>query len=220
MDLSSGWPREVSEARAVQESLRSRVVAVGTPGKLGRIAGVDVHYAPARGLAFAAVAVLEATSLELIESAMAAVPVAFPYVPGYLSFRETPAVLAALAQLASPPDLLMVDGQGLAHPRRFGIACHIGVLTDTPAIGVAKSRLTGRFAMPDVAAGAASVLVDKEETIGLVVRTRAGVRPLFVSVGHKIGLEAAVALVMGTVRGRRLPEPTRQADLLSRAHAA
>jgi deoxyribonuclease V len=212
------WPTDIAEARAVQLALRGRVVAEGELPPLRRIAGVDVHYAERPGLAWAAVAVLDAESLELVESVLASVPVSFPYIPGYLSFRETPAVLAALPLLRERPDLLMVDGQGLAHPRRFGIACHIGLLTDIPTIGVAKSRLFGAYEEPAPERGSASPLTARGQRIGTVLRTRDGVRPLFVSVGHRVGLDAATGLVLATTRGRRLPEPTRIADLLSRAH--
>ncbi|HEX8374550.1 MAG TPA: deoxyribonuclease V [Geminicoccaceae bacterium] len=212
------WPTTLDEARAVQEVLRHRVVASGDLPPPRRIAGVDVHFGAVSGLAWGAVAVLDGESLELVESALAAVPAGMPYVPGYLSFRETPAALAALAMLREPPDLLMVDGQGIAHPRRFGIACHIGVLVDIPAIGVAKSLLVGRHEEPAAEAGHSTPLLHRREVIGRVVRTRDGVRPLFVSAGHRIGLERAVELVLATTRGRRLPEPTRIADLLSRAH--
>jgi deoxyribonuclease V len=212
------WPTTAAEARAVQQALRGRVIAEGDLPPLRRIAGVDVHYAPRLGLAWAAVAVLDAASLDLVESALASVPVSFPYIPGYLSFRETPAVLAALPLLSERPDLLMVDGQGLAHPRRFGIACHIGLLVDIPTIGVAKSRLVGAYEEPAPERGGASPLTVRGQRIGTVLRTRDGVNPLFVSVGHRIGLEAATDLVLATTRGRRLPEPTRIADLLSRAH--
>jgi deoxyribonuclease V len=216
----ASWPTTVAEARAVQEAMRGRVIAEGGPKALGRIAGVDVHYAPRQGLAWAAVAVFEGRTLELVETALAALPVRFPYVPGYLSFREAPAALAALKLLRRPPDLLLVDGQGMAHPRRCGLASHIGVLADTPTIGCAKSRLCGEHDEPAPASGACEPLRHKDEIIGKVVRTRAGTRPLYVSVGHRIGLEEAVRLVLLTTRGFRLPEPTRVADRLSRLHAS
>lgn len=212
------WPTDLDAARAVQEALRHRVVASGDVPAPRRIAGVDVHFGPVSGLTWAAVAVLDGESLEVVESVLASVPTRFPYVPGYLSFREAPAALAALAMLREPPDLLMVDGQGLAHPRRFGIACHIGVLVDVPAIGVAKSLLVGRHEEPGIEAGHSVPLLHRREVIGSVVRTRDRVRPLYVSVGHRIGLERAVELALATTRGRKLPEPTRIADLLSRAH--
>ncbi len=216
--VQNSWPTDLDEARAVQEVLRHRVVPHGDVPAPRRIAGVDMHFGPVSGLAWAAVAVLDGESLELVESVLASVPAGFPYVPGYLSFREAPAALAALAMLREPPDVLMVDGHGLAHPRRLGIACHIGVLTGLPAIGVAKSRLVGRHEEPAATAGSTTPLLHRREMIGSVVRSRDGLRPLFVSAGHRIGLERAVELVLATTRGRRLPEPTRIADLLSRAH--
>ncbi len=219
-DVLAGWPATVAEARLVQEQLRPRVITSGTITAPRRIAGIDAHYAPTRGLAWAAVAVLDGTSLELVESAMAAVPLNFPYVPGYLSFRETPAALAALALLREPPDLLMVDGQGYAHPRRMGIASHIGLLADIPTVGVAKSRLVGTHDEPALARGSAAPLHHQGERIGTVLRSRDGVRPLYVSVGHRLDLASAVSLVLATLRRHRLPEPTRLADILSRAHPA
>jgi deoxyribonuclease V len=183
-----------------------------------RIAGIDAHYAPARGLAWAAVTVLDGASLELVESAMAAVPLGFPYVPGYLSFREAPAALKALGLLREKPDLLMVDGHGYAHPRRLGVATHIGLLADIPTVGVAKSRLVGTHDEPGPARGSAVPLNHQGERIGTVLRSRDGVRPLYVSVGHRLDLASAVSLVLSTLRRHRLPEPTRVADLLSRAH--
>ncbi len=213
-----GWPTTIDEARLVQEELRHRVVTSGTVASPGRIAGIDAHYAPARGLAWAAVAVLDGTSLELVESAMASLPLSFPYVPGFLSFREEPAALKALGLLSGKPDLLMVDGQGYAHPRRLGIASHIGLLADIPTIGVAKSRLVGRHDEPGPTRGSAAPLHHQGERIGTVLRSRDGVRPLYISVGHRLDLATAVSLVLATLRRHRLPEPTRVADLLSRAH--
>jgi deoxyribonuclease V len=213
-----GWPTTVAEARLVQEQLRGRVVTTGTMAGPRRIAGIDAHYAPALGLAWAAVTVLDGTSLELVESAMAAVPLGFPYVPGFLSFRETPAALKALGLLRERPDLLMVDGHGYAHPRRLGLATHIGLLADIPTVGVAKSRLVGTHDEPGPARGSAVPLHHQGERIGTVLRSRDGVRPLYVSVGHRLDLASAVSLVLATLRRHRLPEPTRVADLLSRAH--
>lgn len=140
----------------------------------------------------------------------------FPYVPGLLSFREAPASLDALERLGTEIDLLLVDGHGVAHPRRFGLACHLGVLADLPSIGVAKSRLVGRHEEPAEERGSREALVDGDEVVGAVVRTRAGVRPVFVSVGHRVGLETAVELVLRCAPRYRLPEPIRQADRLSR----
>jgi deoxyribonuclease V len=215
--LPADWPDTLEEARAYQLAWARRVSAAGEPASLRRIGGVDVHFGR-DGLAWAAVALVEATGLELVASTLATAPARFPYVPGYLSFREVPAVLRALSLLEAPPDLLMVDGQGIAHPRRLGIAAHLGVITDLPTIGVAKSRLFGRFEPPATARGSWSPLTARGETIGAVVRSRDGVQPLFVSVGHRIGLEPAIELTLRTVTRYRLPEPTRLADKLSRCH--
>lgn len=203
----------------MQEALRGQVVTMGLPGDIRLVAGLDAHYQMAGGLVWGAAALLSWPSLELVESALACQPLDFPYVPGLLSFREAPALLASLACLSRRPDLLFVDGQGIAHPRRLGLASHIGVLADLPTIGVAKSRLTGRFEPPPPEKGARSPLMHGEEVIGAVLRTRARVRPVFVSVGHRIGLEAAVALTLQASPRYRVPEPTRLADKLSRMHA-
>ncbi len=184
-----------------------------------RIAGVDVHFARDGRTAFAAAVLLDAATLQIVQSAQAALPVTFPYRSGFLSFREVPAAMAALVMLEPPVDLVMVDGQGRAHPRRVGFASHLGLLADRPTVGVAKSRLLGRFALPGQEPGAVSPLRDKGEIVGAVLRSKAGCRPLFVSVGHKIDLDTAVAWVMRTLLRHRLPEPTRLADVLSRAHA-
>ena len=212
------WPSKVAEARVIQESLRHRVIAEGSPPAPRRIAGVDIHVAPATGLTWAAIAVLELPGLELCQSVLAAVPTGFPYVPGYLSFREIPAALAALALLDPAPDLLMVDGHGIAHPRRIGIAAHLGVLTDLPTIGVAKSRLCGKHQEPPAERAGRVALTDKGQTIGIVLRSRVRSRPLYVSIGHRIALDPAVELVLATLTRYRLPEPTRVADKLSRMH--
>ena len=213
------WPANLAEARAVQEALRHRVVATTPSGFSPRtIAGVDVHFSRDGRTAFAAAVRLDARTLDLQESALAARPVSFPYRTGFLSFREVPVALAALCLLREMPDLVMVDGQGLAHPRRFGLACHLGVLLDLPTIGVAKSRLLGSYTEPGPGPGDWTPLEDKAEIVGAVLRSKRGCRPLFVSIGHRIELATAVALVGSTIARHRLPEPTRLADLLSRVH--
>lgn len=194
------------------------MLAEGAPAKLRLVAGLDAHYQAGAGLAWGAAALLSWPNLELLESALACRPLDFPYVPGLLSFREAPALLAALACLSQPPDLVFVDGQGIAHPRRLGLASHVGVLACLPTIGVAKSRLIGTFAPPGPEKGASSPLMDRGEVIGAVLRTRSRVRPLFISVGHGIGLDAAVRLVLEAAPRYRIPEPTRLADKLSRMH--
>ena len=216
--MSGDWPASIEEARAIQEQLRHQVVTAGDPGPVRRIAGVDAHVSPSAGLTWAAIAVVDFPSLELEESALAAVPTRFPYVPGYLSFREAPAVLEALALLRTPPDLLMVDGHGIAHPRGLGIASHLGVLTGLPSIGVAKSRLVGWFEEPGPVKGDRTALTHRGATIATVLRSRERARPLFVSTGHRISAELALELVLATLTRYRLPEPTRLADRVSRMH--
>lgn len=209
------WDLTPKEAMALQARLAAEVVRRDDFAAIGRVAGVDAGFEEAGATTRAAVAVLAFPSLQLETSAIARLPTRFPYVPGLLSFREVPAVLAAIEQLAVPPDLLLCDGQGIAHPRRFGIACHLGLLLDLPAIGVAKSRLIGQHgAVPDER-GAWVPLRDGEETIGAVLRSRQGVRPLYVSPGHRIGLESALAWVMACLTRYRLPETTRLAHRLA-----
>lgn len=217
------------EAMALQEELRSRVVTGDRFGEIRRVAGVDVgHDRQGReAVARAAVAVLSFPDLEPLADAVATVEVTFPYVPGLLSFRELPAVLAALDRLKREapeqlPDLFVCDAHGLAHPRRFGLACHLGVLTDTPSIGVAKNLLVGVHDELPPERGAWRALVDPKarpgsagETIGAVVRTRTGVRPVYVSVGHRVSLETAVDLTLRLTPRYRLPETTRRADRLA-----
>ncbi len=213
---SQPWPEDVAAARRLQEVLRARVVCADRLVSPTRIGGIDIHYDRRRRRVFAAAVRLDPTA-ELQASALASAPLRFPYVPGYLAFREAPAALEALAVLGAL-DLLFVDGHGRAHPRRFGIACHLGVLLDLPTIGVAKSRLIGRFTEPGPEPGAWSPLLDGDEVIGAVVRTRARTRPVFVSIGHRVSLATAIRLTLAFARGFRLPEPTRLADRLSRAH--
>lgn len=199
----------------MQRELARRVIAQDDIGPVRRVAGVDVGFPDGGTLARAAVAVLAFPALEAVGQAVAQCPVDFPYVPGLLSFRELPAVLMALSRLSVDPDVLLVDGQGLAHPRRFGIACHLGVLTGLPAIGVAKTRLVGEHpAVPD-RRGAWVPLRHRGEVVGAVLRTRVGVKPLYVSVGHRLSLAHAVELVMACTGRYRLPQTTRAAHALA-----
>lgn len=187
----------------------------GAPRCVRSVAGIDVSYDPRTGLAQAAVVRLSFPGLQYLEHVKVRRRVSFPYVPGLLSFREGPVALEALNRLRGQPDLLICDGQGYAHPRRFGLACHLGLLTGIPAIGAAKTRLIGTHARVPVARGAWVPLFDGAERIGAVLRTRAGVAPLYVSVGHRIGLAAAIRYVMACVTRYRLPETTRQAHRLA-----
>lgn len=209
------WPRSVAEARAVQEELRTAVVREDDLGEVTRVAGADVGFEAGGRVTRAAVAILAFPELELWDQAVVRRDTTFPYVPGYLSFREIPAVLDAMAALAEPPHLVVCDGQGYAHPRRFGLACHLGVLLDIPSIGVAKSRLVGTYDEPGPNRGDWTPLVDGEEIIGAVVRTRRRVKPVFVSTGHRVSLETAIAMTLGCTTRYRLPETTRWAHRLA-----
>ena len=214
MDLLSLHPWDVSpkEAVAIQRELTSLVVRGGDPRAVRRVAGVDISVDRVEKRGTGAVVVLSYPDLEVIETAVAEAPLTFPYVPGLLSFREVPVLREAFHRIAELIDLLLVDGQGYAHPRRFGLACHLGLLLDVPAIGCAKSRLLGeQRGELGAAAGSRADLVDGTELIGSVLRTRDGVSPLYVSIGHCIGLAEAEAWVLRCCRGYRLPEPTRLA---------
>jgi deoxyribonuclease V len=213
--FAHAWDVTPAQARAIQLEGHTRVVAQDRLGEVRRVAGVDVGFEAGGAVTRAAVVVLDFPSLRLVESAVVRLPTRFPYVPGLLSFRETPAVLEALARLAEPPDLLLCDGQGLAHPRRFGLACHLGVLADLPSIGVAKSRLIGTHGSLPEPKGAWVPLLDGEETIGAVLRTRSGIAPLYVSIGHRISLPTAIRWVLACTTRYRLPETTRQAHRLA-----
>lgn len=214
--LEQPWPRSLVEARLLQERLREQVVTEDRLGVVQQVAGVDAHYNADH--IWAAVQVMTLPALAKVESVLVNWPLTFPYVPGLLSFREAPAILDAMSRLSERPDLLLVDGQGLAHPRRFGLACHLGVLGDLPAIGVAKSRLVGTYREPGIERGSWSELVDRGEMIGAVLRTRSAVRPVFVSIGHRISLKTAIDFVLRCTGHFRLPEPIRAADTLSRQH--
>ncbi|SCZ50261.1 deoxyribonuclease V [Thiohalomonas denitrificans] len=209
------WDLTPKEAIALQQELRGRVEITDRYGEIRWVAGVDVGFEARNTITRAAVAVLAYPSLELHEHAIARQPTRMPYIPGLLSFREVPAVLEAMARLDSRPDLLLCDGQGIAHPRRFGIASHLGVLLDVPAIGVAKTRLVGTHDAVPEGRGESVPLVDRGERIGAVLRTRSRVKPLFISPGHRMGLEHAVEWVMACTTRYRLPETTRRAHRLA-----
>ena len=212
---ASDWDLTPAEARALQESLSGEAETRDRLSVPTLIAGIDVGFEDRGRVTRAAVAVLRFADLQVVESALARRPTAFPYVPGLLSFREIPAALDALAALASTPDLLLADGQGLAHPRRFGLACHLGWLLDTPTIGVAKSRLLGEFTAPPDRRGAWSPLFDRGDLVGAAVRTRRGVKPVFVSPGHRVDVASAVRLTLACTDRYRLPEPSRVAHQLA-----
>lgn len=208
------WDVTPDEAVAIQRQLRGRV-GEGEPIALDQIttiAGIDASY---KDLARAAVVVFSFPALQRLDQAVAARESTFPYVPGLLSFREVPAVLDAMTKLRVWPDLLMCDAQGIAHPRRLGLAAHLGLYLNMPSIGVAKSRLTGRYTPPGPNPGDMSPLTDHGEIIGEVLRTKRNANPLFISVGYRIALDTAIDVVQMCLRGYRLPEPTRAAHNLA-----
>jgi deoxyribonuclease V len=213
------WDVSAGEAVAIQQRLRALVVRENgfDPAQVrtvGTIAGIDASY---RDKAYAAIVVLSLPDLEVVEQVVAERETPFPYVPGLLSFREAPAVLDAMEKLTKRPDLLMFDGQGIAHPRRLGIAAHMGVYLGMPSIGCAKSRLTGSYEEPGPQVGDTSPLMAGREQIGVVLRSKSRTNPLFISIGNLIDLPTATDFVLRTLRGYRLPEPTRLADRLARA---
>jgi deoxyribonuclease V len=212
---SHPWPQTAEEAIALQQALRTEIVTTDQLGVIQFVAGVDVGFEDEGNTTRAAVAVLSFPDLQLQDQAIARRPTSFPYIPGLLSFREIPAVLDAMEQLTTIPDLLLCDGQGTAHPRRFGIACHLGFLTDLPAIGVAKSLLIGTYEDVPDDKGAWRPLQHQGETIGAVLRTRKGTKPLYISPGHRLSLGTAIAYVMHCTTKYRLPETTRFAHKLA-----
>lgn len=205
-----GWRLSPAEAIVLQKELAGRVIMKGQNRTVRFVAGTDISVGRA-GLARAAVVVLNYPELELADMAVVEGVLDFPYVPGLLSFREIPLLLEAFRRLQTVPELVMVDGQGLAHPRRLGIACHLGLILDLPAIGCAKSRLVGSHAEPGQTPGDYTRLKDNGEVIGAVLRTRTGVKPVYVSPGHRISLNMSLRWVMRCLKGCRLPEPTRLA---------
>jgi deoxyribonuclease V len=209
------WNLTPTQAIALQRRLAAQVVRRDEAGVVRLVAGVDVGFEQEGRVARAAVAVLELPGLALVGHAICREPTRFPYVPGLLSFREVPVVLAAVRRLRVRPDVILCDGQGIAHPRRCGLASHLGLVTGLPTVGVAKTRLVGEHGVPGRAKGAWVPLVDDGETIGAVLRTREGVAPLYVSIGHRVSLARARALVMACLTRYRLPETTRWAHRLA-----
>lgn len=209
------WDVTPAQAVELQRELSRFVITADDFGDIHTVAGVDVGFENNGRITRAAVAVLDYPSLRPAEEAVARLPTTFPYVPGLLSFRELPAVLRAVESLGRMPDLFLCDGQGIAHPRRFGIACHLGLLTNTPALGVGKSRLVGKHGKVPEQRGGWTALIDRHEVVGAVLRTRAGVKPVYISPGHRISLESAVKLVMACTTRYKLPETTRAAHRLA-----
>lgn len=209
------WNVTPQEAKQIQLQLSEKVVLQDRFKDINYVAGVDVGFEKNNTVTRAAIAVLRFPELELHEHAIARLPTQFPYIPGYLSFREIPAVLEALDKIKQVPDMFLCDGQGIAHPRRLGIACHLGVLTDIPSIGVAKSRLVGEHEPVPENKGSWVSLYHHEDCIGAVVRTRTAVKPLYISPGHRISCKSAIEYLMHCVTRYRLPETTRWAHRLA-----
>ena len=203
------WEMTPAEARQIQNELRNQVISQDRFGDIKTVAGVDLGFK--KDVARASVVVLSFPELQLIDGVLVESPVPFPYIPGLLSFRETPPLLKAFTQLKTEPDLIIADGQGIAHPRRFGIASHLGLILDRPTIGCAKSRLWGRHKRPNNEAGSIEYLYDKNEIIGAAVRTRSNVSVVYVSIGHRISLDSAIRLTLACCGRYRLPETTRYA---------
>lgn len=209
------WPLTAEEAMAIQNQLQPEVILEDQLGDVQYVAGVDVGFEDNYAISRAAVAVLSFPDLQLVEQAIARRPTTFPYIPGFLSFREVPVVIDALEQVSTTPDLIICDGQGIAHPRRFGLACHLGVLVDMPTIGAAKSLLVGKHEELPLEKGSWQPLRHRGEVIGAVLRSRTGVKPLYISPGHRITLPTAIDYVLRCLTKYRLPETTRWADKLA-----
>ncbi len=208
------WSVPPKQAVAIQRKLAGRVLKAGRVRKLRLVAGADLAFTKDKSQCIAGVVVWDVRQREVVEQHVVRRPVRFPYVPGLLSFREAPALVAACRKLTCEPDAFMFDGQGYAHPRRFGLACHVGVLIDRPSLGCAKSVLVGACEPPDDAAGSVSPLLDGDGCVGMAVRTRDRVKPVYVSIGHRVSLTAAVEITLSCCTRYRLPEPTRLADHL------
>ena len=206
------------EAIALQKRLAARIRIEPLRKAPRLVAGADVAFSADGRRCLAGVVVWDVQAGQVVEERLAWRPAKFPYVPGLLSFREAPAVLAAVRKLGSRPDAFMFDAQGVAHPRRMGLASHVGLLMDCPSIGCAKSRLCGEHIAPATAAGSIAPLIDHAETVGVVLRTRDGINPVYVSVGYRVTLDDAISVVMSCVTRYRLPEPTRLAHTLVTRH--
>ena len=206
------WNMTPREAVRLQHLWRDRIECQDRFGPLRYVAGADIAFDPATEVAFAGVIVYRLPELAEVERCMVRRKLRFPYVPGLLSFREGPILVAAFARLRMEPDVILIDGQGFAHPRRFGIASHLGLVLDTPTIGCAKSILVGEAKEPAARSGSASPLMHQGEQVGVALRTRENVRPIYVSTGHRVSLESAVEIVTQCTDGFRIPKPTREAD--------
>ena len=208
------WNIPISEAKAIQDRFRENVMISPLKHSIQFIAGADVSFDRGSNIMHAAIVILFFSDLSVVEKKGISEEVNFPYVPGLLAFREGPPILKVWDKLEQKPDVILFDAHGLAHPRRFGLACHLGVILDIPSIGCAKSVLVGSYSKPGSKAGEFSLMIDKGEEVGAAVRTKDGVTPMFVTVGHRVDLPSAIKLTLDCVKGYRVPEPTRQAHLV------
>ncbi len=209
--LSHDWDIPLDQAGKLQRTLAEKIIYCDLPKRIKRVAGFDLAYEKKKNLLIAGMVVLDYPALEICDEKIETAEITFPYISGFLSFREAPAILKLLDRYPNPPDVLVLDGHGIAHPRGLGIASHVGVLTDLPAIGCAKSRLIGEYDDPDQHRGKMSTLSYKGKEVGCVLRTRSAVKPVFVSVGHRAVLDQACRFMLSCCRGYRIPEPTRLA---------
>lgn len=212
-DIAHPWDVSPQQAIHIQEKLRSRVDLTNGFGELTHIGGADVAFSRKRGRVYAALVVLDYRTLSVVEVACGEGEARFPYIPGLLTFREGPVVMKAFCRLRKRPDLILFDGQGIAHPRRLGLASHMGLLLNIPTLGCAKSPLRVHFELPGPKRGSATKMMAGDEEVGVVLRTRDGVKPLYVSPGHMVDLATSVQVVLAAGRGYRLPEPTRIAHI-------
>ena len=205
---------DFEQAKNMQTTLADKITLIDRYSSISRIAGLDVGFEDKNTVAVGGIVILNFPGLQVIEKRIARRKVIFPYVPGYLSFREIPVLLECFAQIQQQLFLMSCDGQGISHPRRFGLACHLGLLLDLPAIGAGKTKLIGHYLEPAISKGACTPLIDKDEIIGMVLRSRRGTRPLFVSPGHKISIKSAVKWTLNCCTRYRIPQTTRQAHKL------
>ena len=211
IDKLHSWNVTPKQAIAIQHKLRDKIKTFDDFDLIKTIAGVDVGFIKEKNLSCAALVIFGYPDMKILDVITCSEPINFPYIPTLLSFREVPIVLSCFEKLENPPDILILDGQGYAHPRRMGLACHVGVLLNIPTIGCAKSRLIGKFNMPKEKKGSFSYLYDKGEIIGAVLRTRDNISPVFISIGHRVSLDTSIKLILD-MSITRIPEPTKIAD--------
>jgi deoxyribonuclease V len=212
--FTHAWEVSEAEAISIQEQLSSKVITKDQLNKVNYIAGVDVAYAKHSDKIIASVVTLDSKTLNVVDSVTVESTSEFPYISGLFSFRELPALIEALSKLKHTPDLIVCDGHGYSHPRRFGLACHLGLLFNIPTIGCGKTLLLGQYDQPEQQRGASAPLIDNHEVIGSVLRTQSNIKPVYVSVGHRVSLETACDWILKLTPKYRLPETTRQADQL------